>query len=73
MVVLPSALVIDYVCLVMRDCEGTRAKNSKRVNKKPVLQLRPWGPRATGPIAALPEFFQTPARVKLGRAIVFSF
>jgi len=39
MVVLSSALVIDYVCLVVGECEGARKKNSKRVNKKPVLQL----------------------------------
>jgi hypothetical protein len=38
MVVLSSALVIDYVCLVVGECEE-RWRESKRVNKKPVLQL----------------------------------
>lgn len=39
MVILSSALVIDYVCLVVGECEGAREKISKRVNKKPVLRL----------------------------------
>lgn len=38
-VVLSSVLVIDCVCLVVGECEGTRKKNNKRANKKPVLQL----------------------------------
>ena len=39
MAVLPSVLVVDCVCLVTRECEGTRELKSKRVNKNPVLQL----------------------------------
>ena len=38
-VVLPSMLVIESLCVVVGECEGTREKNSKRVNKKPVLRL----------------------------------
>lgn len=39
MAVLPSVLVVDCVCLVLRECEGTRELKSKRVSKKPVLRL----------------------------------
>jgi hypothetical protein len=39
MVVLPSVLFIDYVCLVVGDYEVTSEKKCKRVNKKPVLRL----------------------------------
>jgi hypothetical protein len=39
MVVLPLVLVVDCVCLVLRECEGTRELKSKRVSKKPVLRL----------------------------------
>lgn len=35
--VLPSMLVI--ACVVVGECKVTREKNSKRVNKKPVLRL----------------------------------